>query len=207
MWRILFCSFLLAACSQSPSKLPDWQAINGRDRGRPTDREAIYRARVPSSWVRYDPEKTDSNVDTMLPICLFKTDNVEIAVHNFPYDRIGERIPPEAQVARWQRQLTDSDPGAELTIPYGHGGFSGLRFEGIGTLDDTPDTMVIGYALQLAPEHFQVLVRPPFSSRRQQQRGDYTIKVKGLTEQVVNHREEIEAFARSFELIEEVPHR
>ncbi len=54
--------------------------------------------------------------------------------------------------------------------------------------------------MQLSPIHFRNLAH---SNR--QLRSDYTIKATGAPDSIDRHREDIEQFARSFELIEELP--
>lgn len=206
----------LTSCSghdDTKSTTP-WQQISGRDEGTPSERSPIYRAQIPDAWQRVDPSPDASNVDSKLPICEFTIQHpagaITIAIHNFPYDTLEQRVPPPAQVARWQRQLSDTNPTAISVGPYGHGGYAGLQFEATGTLKDTPNTTVLAWAMQLSQEHFRNLQRGGDVAQRRidrQQRGDYTIKATGPVEAIAKYRRDIELFARSFELINEVPSR
>ena len=189
----------LAGCTAPSEPIRDapWQTIAGRDDAR----EPIYRARIPEQWHRQDPDPTISLTDSRLAICELTVldaihGDIKITIHNFPYDKFEDRIPPAAQVARWQRQLTEIDPTSIQTTPVGHGGFAGFLFEATGTFEGQQGTSVMGWAMQLAAEHFWNL--------EGQRRADYTIKVVGPARSVAKHRDEILRFARSFELIDEI---
>jgi len=183
--------FLCSACeSTAPPQTPPWSRIAGRD---PAVTQPIYRARIPPTWQRVDSPQTN---DTTKPLGRFLIQDpageVEITFHNFPTEAIEPRIPSEAQIARWQRQ--QAEPGSQ--IPVAHGGFVGLALETDGLL---------AWSLQLAPCHYRTLSNPPDSRLKQQMRADYTIKATGPHAALVQHREAIIAFARSMELIEEIP--
>lgn len=191
---------LCSACGSSPETTQaPWLSIHGRDLA---VNDPIYRARVPDGWQRQAPVSEAQREDTMQPICRFIVpDNegpVEITVHNFPTDSIDERIPPAAQVARWQRQVGARASAADLVQPIAHAGFVGLSYAADG---------VMAWSLQLAKEHYQALSMAPDSRLKQQMRADYTIKATGPEASLARHQREITAFARSFELIEEIPVR
>ncbi len=181
----------LTSCAHEPQQRPTWQQIAGRDDS-PT-----YRARVPSTWRRLDIE---AKTDTTTSLCEFFIDapegSVRIAVHNFPVDEITDRIPPASQIARWKRQLHLDLPTDAQVIPVSHGGFTGLCLKGCGEKE-----AIFAWAMQLAPAHFRCLSGP----QCRQMRGDYTIKVTGPISLLERHQSAIEAFARSFELLEEIP--
>lgn len=68
--------------------------------------------------------------------------------------------------------------------------------------------MVLGWAMQLAPQHLQFLQTPrneAEASRYRQMRASITIKAVGPQDLMDYHRKTIVAFAKSFELIDELP--
>jgi len=182
---------LLTGCQEATPPKP-WQEISGREGL--IIRTPLYRARVPLDWKRVDPK--GSIVDTTLPIVEYWIENeVHITVHNFPSERLEERIPPMAQVARWRRQIGDLVPEEEMVKPVSHGGFAGYSFEAPG---------VMGWALQLDQEHYRVLSQ---RNSDPQMKADVTIKVVGPPHLCQIHRRDIIDFANSFELIQEIPTR
>lgn len=176
-----------------------WVAIHGRD---VAVNDPIYRARVPSNWQRQAPVSDDQREDTMQPNCHLRIEDsegsIDIIVHNFPSESMEARIPPAAQVARWQRQVGARASTADLVQPIAHAGFIGLSYAADG---------VMAWSLQLAKEHYLALSMAPDSRRKHQMRADYTIKATGPEGALARHRREITAFARSFELIDEIPVR
>ncbi|SCA62898.1 Uncharacterized protein SCG7086_AF_00110 [Chlamydiales bacterium SCGC AG-110-P3] len=212
-FTIVALAALLCSCDTPTEPLIGaWQQITARDSGVPSERAPVYRACVPNYWIRHDPDGNTSIVDTTLPLCDFTiTDaggSITIAVHNFPYDTLEQRIHPSAQVARWRRQLIDTDAATVAIQPYGHGGYAGLQFEATGTFLGASDITILAWAMQLSREHFRNLQRGGTIEQRRfdrQQRGDYTIKAYGPRATLARYRRDIEDFARSFELIAEVP--
>ncbi len=208
---------LFSACSQDlstssgttqPSKMEE---IKGRNAD--SQRQAIYRIRVPPGWIRRDPLPEESLADTTKALCEFIIYDgglmVRIAIHNFPSDTIEQRIPPLAQVSRWQRQLDPIYPNLSSITPQAFSGYSGFLFTGVGLLQGV-ETMVLGWAMQLAPEHYRALSPPQPGDKTasyQQMKGDVTIKAVGPRPLLEKHQMAIMAFARSFELIEEIPSR
>lgn len=160
----------------------------------------VYRARVPHDWQRHDPSPATDLTDTTQAIARFTIQDgdahIDINIHNFPSDTLEQRIPPSAQVARWQRQLATTSEAAIVVNPTAHGGFSGLEFTAPG---------VMAWSLQITPDHYRSLSKPPDTPLQRQMRADYTIKVTGPPHMVSHYAQEIEVFARSFELIEEIP--
>lgn len=194
---------LLAGCAEAPNESrPGWQEIAGRD-----ERLALYRARVPSGWHRSDPAADDPLLDTTKPLCEFmikdENEQIIITIHNFPTATMEERVPPTAQAARWKRQFSTLDPLTESLQPQSFGGFAGLVFYGEGTIKGAPQA-VLAWAMQMPPEHFLEFQSNDKRSNRQM-RADYTIKAVGDPTLLSFHRDAITAFARSFELIEEIP--
>ncbi len=203
MKRILLLWILLTGCSAPPPAPPSsWQEVAGRELRHP-----IYRLRVPFAWKREDFSLDDRLEDTTKPLCTFVIEEeqrrIEITLHNFPTATINERVACGAQVARWRRQFTELDPLSESTKPQAFGGFAGLVFYGEGTMKEKRQAM-LAWAMQL-PSEFFLKFSVEKDTNARQMRADYTIKAVGDPELLFLHREEIEAFARSFELINEIP--
>lgn len=200
MLRYLLPLLFLVSCADTSVSGPPWQEISGRDDGGVRIvRYPVYRARVPGSWKRIDPGATDSIADTTLALITYEVDGITVVVHNFPYDDFEQRIPPQSQVFRWQRQT----PKMVQIAPYAHGGFSGLSFDA-----QSDGKRVLGWAMQLAPQHYRNLSIEGTAeelSYFRQMRADYTIKAWGPPNAIMRHQDSIEQFARSFELIQEIP--
>lgn len=179
-----------------------YQNIYARDNGNPLQREAIYRAKIPQSWFIQETSNEISNSDTKKPICeLFIRENsqeIRITIHNFPSIENQARIPPNAQIARWKNQFDHLQPESITLIPQSFNGFAGYLFEGKGIITEKITSMM-AWALQLAPQHIRQL------SDKGQQSADVTIKAAGDPRLMQKHRDEIITFARSFELIQEIP--
>ncbi len=124
-------------------------------------------------------------------------------VHTFPTHSLEERIPPEAQVQRWQGQLKGL---AAHVNGVAHGGFVGLYLEGY-----TEKGTVRAWSLQLDMQHYQTLhflaATVEEEEHYQQMAADYTLKAFGPTDKLEKHRIAIDLFADSFELIQEIPSR
>lgn len=212
-YLIFTLSLLLSACTESPPTLPlnPMQEIKGRDYDH--KRFNVYRARVPLSWVRKDSLADESLTDTKKSICeFFIIDDkgiIRITIHNFPSNTLEERIPPAAQVARWERQFDLLLPEESVLLPQAYNGYSGLKFKGVGMIDQK-ETMMLGWSLQIGQEHFQMLSHPKNPANNdlyREMRGDVTIKATGPKDIMEEHEEAISSFARSFELIQEIPSR
>ena len=157
--------------------------------GRNPDQKPIYQTIVPSHWQRL-PTESDLE-DTMKPICAYCIANeIQLVVHNFPSDTLSQRIPPQAQVTRWQRQFGQGSLSEEC-----YNGFVGLRLEAQN---------LIAWAMQMDPELFLTLTGPLAFPQDRERRSDYTIKVTGPQDLLEDHRQELETFARYFELIEPI---
>ena len=152
---LLFCG-----CSQPTTSLPPWQHINGRDDGSSLTREPLYHARIPETWHRMDPDLSTSIADTTTSICEFIIEDsdgpLRISIHNFPADDLSERIPPIAQISRWQRQLAMTCSTASIVVPVSHGGFTGLYIRGGGSMEGRPAS-ILAWAMQLSSIHFRNL--------------------------------------------------
>lgn len=195
---------LLQGCQRSEQEPPRWQEIQGRDR-----KEMIYRARVPEGWSRKDPPPGETLTDTTKPLVEYgiaegdKT--IRITIHNFPVDKVSDRIPPAAQISRWKGQFSFLDPTTVVVTPHSHGGYSGLLLEASGTLNGKTSAMM-GWSMQLHPEHYRILMAMK-SEETRQMAGDYTIKAVGDQDLMIKYRQLITDFANTFELIKEIPSR
>lgn len=206
---LAFCNtFLASGCNNTSPDIPFAEMHEIYDR----NHRPMYRARMPQSWISRKPLHNESLDDTTKPIAEFiireEKEMIRISVHNFPSDKIEERIPPNAQVARWQRQF-DNISYDSSTISQAFSGYSGLMFIGKGVLQ-SKETMMIAWSLQLFSEHYRTLSNPLTNEDQnlfRQMRADVTIKAIGPTPLMEKHQAAIIAFARSFELIEEVPSR
>lgn len=207
VFKILFClrmlsltifSLILTSCTSNESSplstaSTRWIEINDRNH------QPLYRAKVPLGWNRQSPLSTDSLSDTTKAIEEFTTaeGNLRIVIHNFPSDMLEDRIPPQAQINRWKQQFSFLNVEDVVVAPQARGGFSGLFFSASGVREGRPYS-ILAWSMQLAPEHYRQLCC-------RQMRADYTIKAMGSPILIDKHREEIEAFASSFELIQEIP--
>ena len=222
-------TLLLCSCYENPTppSIP-MQEIKGRDYD--GLRFNVYRVRVPIYWIRRESFPEESLTDTKKSICEFliphSNESIRISIHNFPSESIDQRIPPAAQVARWQRQFEILYPEESGIVPQAFSGYSGLKFKGVGRLKPevkdheakvqegksatlTQDTTVIGWSLQIGKDHYRALshpLKPSENNLYREMRADVTIKVQGPKELMQEHEEEIITFARSFELIEEIPY-
>lgn len=183
----------LFGCQEHSAPLPvSWQTISGREVGR----VPLYRAIVPQDWIRKEPLSAETLADTTKANCEFLIregeDEIRVTVHTFPFIEEQQRIPPQAQVARWKKQLIDLDPLSVKVNPESHGGFSGLYFEGVGK------QMVMGWSMRLASVYVQRLSTTD-------RLADYTIKVTGSPSAIQQNYQEIFRFGQSFELIDELP--
>lgn len=206
-----FCS--CSSPSEDSSKRDSIKTVEiaGRDEGNSQIRPLIYRIKVPSSWVQQNPSNQTSLVDTTKAIVEFfiKENNqqIRITIHNFPSNTMSQRIAPMAQIKRWQRQFQSLEPTTVSIKPQAWGGYYGFLLEGIGLLQGARIT-ILGWALQLATEHYQALSHPDSSIialRYRQMRGDITIKAVGPTPLMHKYREDMITFARSFQLIDDIP--
>jgi hypothetical protein len=207
-YLLIFCC---AGCSSDPevSALKPMQSITGRSEE--SGRFPVYRIPLVQNWVRRDPLPEETLEDTTKPLCdFFIRDNGEtlrIAIHNFPSTTFEERIPPSAQIARWQQQLGYIDPANSKIESQAFNGYCGLLFWG-----ETVDQAVLGWSLQLGLEHYRSLIdfeerEPAKRSLYRQMRSDVTIKATGPPTMLRKYSKSIITFVRSFELIEEIPTR
>lgn len=202
-------SLFLAGCEQSEPIETTWQQFCCRDRGNPAERLALYRAKVPSNWIREDSD--ESVLDSRKPICSFRIgdphDPTHLAIHTFTFDSFDQRIPPAAQIARWKRQFDELDLSTLIIDPQAYGGFTGLSLYACGQIKEK-ETGVLGYSMQLASQHWMILQNDLENNfKLKQMSADYTLKAVGSPSSIARWKDEIELFANSFELIDEVPTR
>lgn len=206
---LLFFILLLSACDQPDYVHATWHEFYCRDRGNPAEREVLYRAKVPKHWIRKDCQ--ESVADSMKPICTFifgnPEDPVELTIHTFTVDTFEQRIPPAAQVNRWKRQFDEIDLTTLFIEPRAHGGFTGLKMTAFGKIKEK-ESGIIAYSMQLAPPHWMSLQQDSeINLKQKEMTSDYTLKAFGSPFAISQTKEEIETFANSFELIDEIPLR
>lgn len=212
---ILFCCYCFAGCSTSDSvsHLHHTIAIiDGRDDDlAPLVRQPVYRIRLPRGWTYQSPLPAQSLVDTTLTLGEFfireDGEEVRITIHNFPTDNLEDRIPIQAQLQRWKKQFDTIVPSSLSTTPQAFSGYSGLLLELTGTINGQPKAL-LGWSLQIAPEHYRQLSRAAPANLwlyQKQMRADITIKAMGAPVLMQRNRQAIIAFARSFELIQDIP--
>ncbi len=199
---------LLNGCHQSlPSASQNWQFFSGRDDEQSIERPFLYRALVPSNWIRLDPLRTESIVDTKKAICEFyireNHQAIHLTFHTFPIKKNHSRIPSQNQVTRWKQQFEELDLLSTVTESQSHGGVSGLFFEGQGKLNGN-NMKIMGWSMQLATLYEQQLQQAKQRLDRTKC-ADYTIKAIGPLDLMNKHRMAIIAFAHSLEYIDELP--
>jgi len=186
--------------------------IRGRNEGlNITERPYIYRISIPLEWSYKEVDLTTSIADSRLPIAEIHIGEAQgevlISLHNFPLEKNARTIPPMAQISRWKGQFTSLDHTKSSLIPQSFSGYVGFRFEGAGIIKGR-QTTVLGWALQVSPEHFLTLSYPRDELEEEvlkQMRGDVTIKVTGPPKLVEKHKQAIDRFARTFEMVHEIP--
>lgn len=165
MWfaLLLFFGFFVSEDASPYRK----EVINGRGG------QALYRIEVPEEWVTIQVKQ---NEDTREPIAEFAFGNVRFLIHNFP----GMRIPPSAQVERWNRQTP-----SRFVEPSAFSGYQGLFFE---------NEKVLAWALEWG------------ACRREKEENfsDVTLKVIGPEQEIEDNREAIIKAARTFENCEDL---
>lgn len=211
-WLFFLIFIGLCSCSEQDSTVSSFNRIEiqGRDNGN-LKRSFIYRAKVPKDWIVKLPVPEDSIADTTKAIADFfivqEDQKIRIAVHNFPTQSMEERVPPVAQISRWKRQFQELDPTSIFMIPQAFGGFHGLLFEGTGDMKGER-VSILGWSLQIASQHYQALSRSSdqnLAAKFRQMRADVTIKAVGPENLMQKKRDEIVTFARSFQLIDDIP--
>lgn len=191
---LFFCS-----CQNTPYTESEKKEVLDRNRN------PLYHVRVPSNWK--EMALGDRPIpDTRLPIAawviLDGNNEILIQIHTFPLQNIETHIPPIAQVQRWQRQFTKLDLKPQIS-PVSYSGFVGLQFEAEGIQKGEP-LSVLAWALQIGQIHWPALST---DSKLLQMAADVTIKAFGPPNLIDTHKEDIERFARSFSLIEEIPNQ
>lgn len=203
LFSILFFSYGIAG-EKNPLV---WQFIPARDDGISKERPLLYRARLPSGWIRNEFPVTESIYETTKCNCEFTVvdgnDSARITIHTFPIDDVHPRISPEAQIARWKGQFSYLDPLSTTVSSESSGGFSGICFEGEGIVEGQK-TGIIARSMQLAPVYDNALKQERIPEARRK-RADYTLKATGSPAVIEKNRGEILRFFDSFELVDELP--
>jgi hypothetical protein len=203
----------LGSCSQEDSAKSAYHVVDlaARDDGNPEVKPIVYRVKTPKHWFLQLPASNESIVDTTKAIAHFfifdGNEKIGISVHNFPSDSMEQRIAPFAQITRWKKQFQSLDQASVSLTPQAFGGYHGFLLEATGQMSSSTMT-IFGWALQLAPEHYRALsqpLAPSLMQRYRQMRGDVTIKAVGPAQIMAAHRDDIIAFARSFQLIDDIP--
>lgn len=194
-------SLLLWGCERPEPTPPPMQILEGRELTSENTRLPLYRARIPERWHKVELHPTTSTADTTVPIGRWTIDQeITITVHTFPFRQLEQRITPRAQVARWKQQFSRIDQLSVQVQDAAWGGFSGLMFQGTGTLQGREQTM-IAWSMHLFPAHAKrVMLQRPDSPLL----ADYTIKAVGPCHKMRLCLPEIIAFAQSFHLAEEL---
>lgn len=162
-----------------------WILVNGRETPN------VYHVQAPSEWKVTQGEMGN---DTKKPLVEFTIENqIKVTLHNFP----GTAIPPEAQIARWKGQFEKLNPEDVKIQSVAWSGYSGYAFEAKGILQGKEMT-VLAWTLHLDSRHARAV-------QSQDKAADFTIKVVGPTELVNKYKLALEFFARSFELVDDIP--
>ncbi len=171
--------------------------------GRDLAHTSIYRVKAPDNWVVKQPSYEEGLEDTKKALCEFyiqdESNEIRITIHNFPSNNLNERIPPSLQIMRWKRQFDYLDPATVNIIPQSFAGYVGAFFEAMGEINGV-ETGILSFSMQLSPKHYQTLSM----YQEDQKKADFTIKATGLSALIEKHRKAILAFARTFELIDEI---
>lgn len=186
----------------------NWAEISGRNEENTLKRDLIYRVKVPKNWVQNKPPADVSLFDTTKALDEFyipeNKQTIRITIHNFPSNRIDDRISPESQITRWKKQFHQLDKNESYATPQAFNGYCGYLFKGVGIIDQQP-TMILGWSMQILTEHYNILSSP--SPKNKQMRADFTIKAVGPQDMMHKYYLEIVKFAHSFELIDDIPSR
>lgn len=133
-----------------------------------------YQAEIPTGWSILQEEET---------LFTLGRDRVEVTLRLSPPE-IKDR--PQKVVLNWSQGLNGAIPGAIALSHEAHNGFAGLSL-----FVDNGQSGLLGWAMELDP------------SFGQEPKG-YTVRAFGPLSEVEEHRLEIEKFARSIELVNEL---
>ncbi len=170
----------------------------------------LYRFMPPENWKRVDSGEPAA-ADSREPIAHYQLqldgEQVDLTIHNFPIDTLDERIPPEAQIARWKQQIDEMNLSTVQVKPQAFGGFVGLLLQAEGIKQRKPLAMM-AWTMQLAPQFYtalELLDTPEKHSFTRQLHADFTIKIVGSPSLLAREKEKIERSARTFALLDELP--
>lgn len=210
--KIVLCALpfmALAACENSSNTvLPKKEeVISGRYFPDETkSRLPLYRVKTPIGWESYHKPLDMPLDDTKEPLVEFIIPNsegaIKITIHNFYYDSLQGRIPPEAQIARWKKQFASFEESSLSIRPQAFSGFVGLQIDCCG-LYEGKNRRILAWSLQLAKEYWLSLENG--SHLVDERKSDVTIKILGPENAINTFENELIDFARSFELIDPLP--
>lgn len=197
-----FLAFLNCCNSASPQSKIKTGIIGGRD----SARTPLYRVKLPAEWKEIGIDPLVDLADSTQPIAQYELhegcNKIQVVIHNFPFN---DQIAPQLQVERWQKQFNPDFPLHYNSVPQAFSGYTGLLFEGTGRIKNSAQK-VMAWALNIGTVHYRTFLSNP-SALNLQKRADVTIKINGPPELMQKHKATILEFARSFELIEEIPTR
>lgn len=199
--QLILIVLALSSCASENSDSKNRQTFEGRTSGLP-----VYQAKIFEDWVPVVKEGEAYTTDTTLPIASFLIGgDIKLTIHNFPTQFIEERVPTQAQVTRWLKQFEKLNKDSVSITATSHGGFAGVILEASGLMKGEA-VAVLAVAMQLATPHYHALSFVPAKEKEfREMRSDFTIKAMGPIESLQKKRAEILEFARSFELIKEIP--
>ena len=195
MFRFLILlSLIVSGCSSDSSTPDNYVTFTGRE----PERVPLYRVMIPKTWEVVLPDADTSLTDSRLPLLECRAgETLRIVFHNFPASEIAQRIPPQAQIERWKKQLEETNPASVVVTPQAFSGYTGLLLEAEGKR-----SAVMGWALQIGADHYRNL---SYTLLPEQMRADITIKATGSPQEISQYRSQLINLARTFELIEEIP--
>lgn len=202
---LLLFFIILQGCSSDEREEVAVEEIIGRE-GRSD--APVWRVRRPVEWrsLKRDGPQPDTTLAIQEWIIGEGEDAITVQIHSFPADSPERRIPPMAQITRWQKQFSHAPrPEIEL-VRQAFSGYAGYLMDGRGVLKGE-HVRVLGFAMSLPERSFAALstLKGKTASEAAEMRSDITIKVVGREEAVDKREREIRTFARSFELIEPIP--
>ncbi|HRD55753.1 MAG TPA: hypothetical protein PLC42_05080 [Parachlamydiaceae bacterium] len=195
---ILVLLFFTSCETQNPYQNNMSYEISGRDQ----EHTPLYRIKAPKEWLVKKPNVTEDLQDTTKPLIEFiiqeGSQKAHITIHNFPSDSIETRIPPVAQIMRWKKQFDSLNPASIHEKPQNFSGFTGVFFEGSGLMNKE-ETTLLSWSMQVGSMHYGAL-------ENKERRASFTIKAVGAPFLMKKNKKEIIAFAKSFELIDDIIH-
>ena len=192
----LFFLLLLCSCGHQDKITPNTISV---------PENGIYELVFPKDWTIVSRSRRDFPQDTTLPFFEAKIgddqNSIRITLHYFPEPLANDKIKPIAQVRRWKTQFSSLDPLKDTIQPVSFNGFQGFKFEASG-IQKGEETKVIAFALELGAEHALTLRR---TNPQSAALASVTIKAVGAPSLIDSHLADIISFAKSFQLVEDLP--